>query len=337
MPGAEGRFGREVCLARKAIITGGAGFIGSHLCARLLEDGHEVYALDNLATGDSRNIEPLEGNPRFHFRLHDVTVSFDVGPIDRIYHLAGTAPGPRDPHHGVDIVLDSVVGTQHALRLAKQYEARFVLASSRAVYGVAPTAPQSETDAGAIDPRDPRSAHSDGKRAAEALVVQFARAFSVDARIARIFDTYGPRMAQDDAHPVATLVDQALRGGPLVFPSVDPDEGRSYCHVDDLVDGMVALMEGVPGVDPVNLGHPDPVTFRELAREVAAAAGLIDAGLASAEPPTVSSAPILCPRLDEATTRLGFWPRIDLRAGLAQVVDERLAQREGTAALARTA
>ncbi|HJK99527.1 MAG TPA: NAD-dependent epimerase/dehydratase family protein [Polyangiaceae bacterium LLY-WYZ-14_1] len=320
----------------RTLVTGGAGFIGSHLCARLLELGHEVFALDNLATGDARNLEPFEGHPRFHFRLHDVTVHFDVGPIDRVYHLAGAAPGHRDPHHGVDIVIDAVVGTQHALRLARQYEARLLLASSRAVYGDPTAAPQHEGGCGALPPEDPRAAHADGKRAAETLVTQFAQAFGVDARVARIFDTYGPGMGIDEAHPVATLAEQALRGGPMVLPHLHPDERRSFCHVSDLVHGLIALMEGPPGVEPVNLGHPDPVSFAELAAAIAGAAGVDraalvpPAGLARTETTVVH-----CPALERAVTRLGFAPTVSLGEGLPGVIQDLLARRE--TALARSA
>lgn len=306
-------------------MTGGAGFIGSHLCERLLAEGHWVTALDNLATGDAANVAHLREHPRFDFRLHDVTVGFDTGPVDRVFHLAGAPPGPRDPHHGVDIVLDSVSGTLNALRVADWHGAKFLLASSRAVYGEGRGhAPIPETAAGGVDTASPEAPHAEGKRAAETLVVQYAQANRIDARIARLFDTYGPRMGLDARqHPIAELVAQVHRGSPVWVPG-PAREQRAFCHVDDVVDGLLGLMEATADLAPVNLGHPVGTTLAELAGLVAEVGGQ---ELTAASGVHVREQAPICwvPSIERARRRFGFSPAIGLEAGIRALLADDVA------------
>jgi dTDP-glucose 4,6-dehydratase len=253
----------------RALITGAAGFLGSHLCDRLLQEGWEVEGLDNLLTGREENLAHLQGHPRFHFRRHDVTQPVQVSePVELVLHFASPA-SPRDylqnPIHTMKV--DSL-GTLHTLGVAKRYRARYVLASTSEVYGDPEVHPQPEEYWGHVNPVGPRSVYDEAKRFAEALAMAYHREHGVDVRVLRIFNTYGPRMRSDDGRAVPTFIVQALRGEPLTVYG-DGTQTRSFCYVDDLVEGVyrAAVADGL-GSTVLNLGNPEEVQVRRLAELV---------------------------------------------------------------------
>jgi len=256
----------------RILITGGAGFIGSHLCDYLLDRGHEVIAMDNLSTGSTSNIAHLAGNHRFHFVHHDVTNYIYVeGPLDAVLHLA-SLPSPVDYlNFPIQTLKVGALGTHKALGLAKAKGARFLLASTSEVYGDPLVHPQPEGYWGNVNPVGPRGVYDESKRFAEALAMAYHRHHGVQTRIVRIFNTYGPRMRLDDGRVVPNFVRQALLGEPLTVY----DQGtrtRSFCYVSDLIEGIVRLLMS-DEVYPVNLGNPNEMTILEFARHVLAAVG----------------------------------------------------------------
>jgi UDP-glucuronate decarboxylase len=300
----------------RTLVTGGAGFVGSHLCDRLLADGHEVVVLDNLYTGARENVAHLEGNPRFRLVHHDVTQPYHY-LVDRIYNLACPASPvhyQRDPVH---TMLTSVLGTLHGLRLAQEVGARFFQASTSEVYGDPNVHPQPESYWGHVNPVGPRACYDEGKRAAETLCFDFQRQHRVEVRVARIFNTYGPRMQEGDGRVVSNFIVQALRGESLTLYG-DGKQTRSFCYVDDLVDGFVRLMEHPTESGPVNLGNPVEFTMVELATLIGEVLG---------RPVDVAHKPLpqddprqRRPDIDRAREALGFAPRVPLREGLARTV-----------------
>jgi dTDP-glucose 4,6-dehydratase len=251
----------------RILITGGAGFIGSHLCDYLLEQGHEVIAMDNLSTGSTDNIAHLAGHERFLFIQHDVTNYIYVeGTVDAVLHLA-SLPSPVDYlNFPIQTLKVGALGTHKALGLAKAKGARFLLASTSEVYGDPLVHPQTEDYWGNVNPVGPRGVYDESKRFAEALAMAYHRYHGVPSRIARIFNTYGPRMRLDDGRVVPNFIRQALAGEPLTVY----DRGtrtRSFCYVSDLVEGMVRLLMS-DEVGPVNLGNPDEMTILEFARKI---------------------------------------------------------------------
>ena len=249
------------------LVAGGAGFIGSHLCERLLRRGDEVLCVDNLVTGRRDNVAPLVGQPRFTFVEHDVVQPLPELPrVDRIYHLASPASPPAYQRYAIETLRVNGEGTRHLLELAAQHGARFLFASTSEVYGDPLEHPQRETYRGNVSPVGPRAMYDEAKRYGEALTVSYASARGVDTRIVRIFNTYGPRMAPDDGRVVSNFVVQALRGRPLTVYG-DGSQTRSFQYVDDLVEGMVRLM-GSDFRGPVNIGNPTEYTVLQLARLV---------------------------------------------------------------------
>ncbi len=251
---------------KRILVTGGAGFIGSHLCERLLDSGSEVVCVDNFFTGSKRNIEHLLDHHYFELIRHDITFPLYL-EIDRIYNLACPASPIHYQFDPVQTIKTSVHGCINMLGLAKRTKARILQASTSEVYGNPEVNPQVESYWGNVNPIGPRACYDEGKRAAETLFFDYHRQHGVDIRVARIFNTFGKRMAMNDGRVVSTFVLQALRDEPITIFG-DGSQTRSFCYVDDMVGGLVKLMEKVDFVGPVNLGNPDEISINELAEEV---------------------------------------------------------------------
>ncbi len=247
----------------RILVTGGAGFLGSHLCDRLIADGHDVVALDNLFTGRKINIEHLFGNPRFEFLRHDVTDPFKL-EVDQIYNLACPASPPHYQFNPIKTTKTSVMGAINCLGLAKRVKARVFQASTSEVYGDPSVHPQPESYWGNVNPIGRRSCYDEGKRCAETLFFDYHRENKVDIRVIRIFNTYGPRMHENDGRVVSNFIVQALRGEDLTIYG-DGSQTRSFCYVDDLIEGFVRFMVQTQTVGPMNLGNPGEFTMLELA------------------------------------------------------------------------
>jgi UDP-glucuronate decarboxylase len=300
----------------RVLVTGGAGFIGSHLSDRLLADGHHVVCLDNFFTGRKENIEHLLEHPRFEVMRHDVTepVLLDV---DRIYNLACPASPVHYQYNPVKTVKSNVMGTINMLVLAKRLRVRILQASTSEVYGDPSVHPQPESYWGNVNPIGPRSCYDEGKRVAETLMMDYHRQDRVDIRIARIFNTYGTRMLEADGRVVSNFIVQALRGQELTLYG-SGEQTRSFCYVDDMVDGLVRLM-AVEGLhEPVNLGNPVEFTIRELAEQVARTVGgearIVYRPLPQDDPAQRK------PDITRARERLGWEPKIQLAEGLERTV-----------------
>jgi len=250
----------------KILVTGGAGFLGSHLSEKLLEMGHDVLAADNFYTGNKNNIEHLLDNPRFELMRHDVTFPLYV-EVDGIFNLACPASPVHYQRNPVQTFKTSVHGAINMLGLAKRTGARFLQASTSEVYGDPAISPQSESYWGNVNPIGIRSCYDEGKRAAETLTFDYHRQFNLDIRVARIFNTYGPRMAPDDGRVVSNFIVQALRGEPLTVYG-DGSQTRSFCYVSDLIDGLIKLFFAKDIFEPINIGNPTPISMKELAEEV---------------------------------------------------------------------
>lgn len=250
----------------RILVTGGAGFLGSHLCERLLDQGHDVICLDNLFTGSKNNIRHLLSNPYFEFVRHDVVEPILL-EVDRIYNMACPASPIHYQYNPIKTMKTSVVGAINCLGLAKRTRARILQASTSEVYGDPKVHPQPESYWGHVNPIGIRSCYDEGKRAAETLFFDYHRQNKVDIRIVRIFNTYGPRMHPNDGRVVSNFVVQALRGEPITVYG-DGSQTRSFCYVDDLVEGILRLMEQTATVGPVNVGNPNEFTIRELAEKV---------------------------------------------------------------------
>lgn len=252
---------------KKILVTGGAGFLGSHLCERLLEQGHEVLCVDNLFTGTKRNILHLLSNPRFEFMRHDVTFPLYV-EVDEIYNLACPASPMHYQFDPVQTTKTSVMGAINMLGLAKRTRAKILQASTSEVYGDPEIHPQVESYRGAVNPIGIRACHDEGKRCAETLFFDYQRQHNVNIKVMRIFNTYGPRMHPNDGRVVSNFIIQALKGEDISIYG-DGSQTRSFCYVDDLIDGMIKLMESKDGFfGPVNIGNPNEFTILELAKNV---------------------------------------------------------------------
>ncbi len=250
----------------RILITGGAGFLGSHLCDKLLAQDHEVICLDNLFTGSKANIAHLAGNPRFEFVRHDVIDPFKY-EVDQIYNLACPASPPHYQYNPIKTIKTSVMGAINCLGLAKRLRARVFQASTSEVYGDPAVHPQPESYWGNVNPIGKRSCYDEGKRCAETLFFDYHRENKVDIRVVRIFNTYGPRMHPNDGRVVSNFIVQALRGENITIYG-DGQQTRSFCYVDDLLEGFVRLMAQTETVGPVNLGNPGEFTMLELAEQV---------------------------------------------------------------------
>ncbi len=299
-----------------AVVTGGAGFLGSHLCDYLVERDFRVVCIDNLDTGSLQNVEHLRGD-NFQFVNHDVTEYLDVeGDVDVIYHLAALA-SPIDylrmPLHSLKV---GSYGTHHALGLAKWKRARFLLASTSEVYGDPQVHPQPETYWGNVNPIGPRGVYDEAKRYAEALTMAYHGQQGVDTAIVRIFNTYGPRMRPNDGRAVPTFVRQALEGKPLTVFG-DGTQTRSFCYVDDLIRGVVALAESDEHL-PVNIGNPREFTLNELAETVLSVTGSKSEIVHEALP--VDDPQVRQPDITRAKQVLGWEPEIELEEGLKRML-----------------
>lgn len=303
---------------KRVLVTGGAGFVGSHLCDRLLRDGHEVICLDNLFTGSKENIQHLFTHDQFSFIKHDVQSPF-VCKVDWIFNLACPASPPHYQFDPVATIRTNVLGMANMLELAKDVDARVLQASTSEVYGDPLEHPQTESYWGNVDPISRRGCYDEGKRCAETLCFDYHREHGVDIRIIRIFNTYGPRMAFDDGRVVSNFILQALRGEDLTLYG-DGSYTRSFQYVDDLVEGMVKMMQVQGFTGPVNIGNPNEFTIRQLASLVIELTGS-------------SSKIVQLPAVDHdpkqrqanialARERLQWQPTIELREGLQKTIDD---------------
>ena len=301
----------------RVVVTGGAGFLGSHLVDRLLAGGAEVICVDNLITGSKRNTSHLAGDPRFSFRADDVSGSWSVdGPVDAVLHFASLASPVDYLRHPLETLEVGTLGTRNALRIAQDKGARFLLASTSEVYGDPLVHPQPETYWGNVNPVGPRSVYDESKRAAEAFAMAFSRARGVEVRIARIFNTFGPRMREQDGRAVPQFVTQALAGTPITVYG-DGSQTRSLCYVDDLMEGLMRLL-GSDYPMPVNLGNPHEVTMLELAelvREICSSQSVIEL-----QPLPVDDPKRRCPDVTVARRELDWQAAVSLDDGLRRTV-----------------
>ena len=301
----------------RVLVTGGAGFIGSHLCERLLADGHDVLCLDNFFTGRRENIGRLLDDHRFELLRHDVIEPILL-EVDRIYNLACPASPIHYQYNPVKTVKTNVMGAINMLGLAKRVHARILQASTSEVYGDPQIHPQTESYWGNVNPIGPRSCYDEGKRLAETLMIDYHRQNNVDIRIARIFNTYGPRMLENDGRVVSNFIVQTLKGEELTIYGTG-EQTRSFCYVDDLVDGLVRLMEAEDLHEPVNLGNPNEFTIKELAEEVSR---ICNATLKIKICPLPQDDPRQRqPDITRAHNLLGWKPTVPLRDGLNRTVD----------------
>ena len=302
----------------RILVTGGAGFIGSHLCERLLTEGHDVLCLDNFFTGRRENIFHLLDDRRFELLRHDVIEPILV-EVDQIYNLACPASPIHYQYNPVKTVKTSVMGMINMLGLAKRVRARILQASTSEVYGDPLVHPQTEDYWGNVNPIGLRSCYDEGKRIAETLMMDYHRQNNVDTRIARIFNTYGPRMLENDGRVVSNFIVQALRGEPLTLYGAG-DQTRSFCYVDDLVEGLMRLMNTDDFHQPVNLGNPGEFTIKELADEVLK---ICDSQSSITFMPLPEDDPKQRkPNIARAQELLNWSPRIQLREGLERTVDD---------------
>jgi UDP-glucuronate decarboxylase len=304
---------------RRILVTGGSGFLGSHLCERLLRDGHEVVCLDNFFTGTRANVENLLDNHRFELMRHDVTDPLTM-EVDEIFHLACPASPIHYQRNPVRTIRTAVEGTLNMLDLAREARARILIASTSEVYGDPTEHPQRESYWGNVNPIGPRACYDEGKRCAEALAVSYARQYGVEVRIARIFNTYGPRMHENDGRVVSNFVVQALRNEPITIYG-EGDQTRSFCYATDLIEGFLRLMASPHGADPVNLGNPRETTVRELAeltrRLSHSKSELVKAPLPKDDPTRRK------PDISRAQDLLGGWaPQVPLEKGIAATIDD---------------
>ncbi len=303
----------------RTVITGGAGFVGSHLCERFLAEGHDVLCVDNLLTGSPRNVAHLQDHPHFRFLEHNVSEPIAVpGPVDNILHFASPASPADYLAHPIATLKVGSLGTHNALGLARAKNARFLLASTSEVYGDPDIHPQREDYWGNVNPIGPRGCYDEAKRFAEAITMAYHRAHGVPTRIVRIFNTYGPRMRLNDGRVLPAFMGQVLRGEPLSVYG-QGDQTRSFCYVTDLVDGIYRLLHS-DYVEPVNIGNPHEITVLETAREILA--------MVPGTKSTITFHPLpqddprrRRPDITKAQTLLGWNPTIDRAEGFARTLD----------------
>ena len=314
----------------RTLITGGAGFLGSHLCDRFIAEGHEVVCMDNLITGNPDNIAHLIGHDRFEFVKHDVsTFIYVAGPVDNVLHFAS----PASPIDYLKLPIQTLkvgsLGTHNTLGLAKAKGARYLIASTSEVYGDPQIHPQPETYWGHVNPVGSRGVYDEAKRFAEAMTMAYHRYHGVDTRILRIFNTYGPRMRLDDGRALPAFMGQALRGEPITVFG-DGSQTRSFQYVDDLVEGIWRLLYSGES-DPVNIGNPDEVSIKEFAEEVVALTG--SASTVTYEPLPADDPQVRQPDITRAREILDWEPRVDRAEGLRRTLDyfrERVAEEAAT-------
>ena len=301
----------------RVLISGGAGFIGSHLCDRFIAEGHEVLCLDNLLTGTTDNISHLAGNPRFTFIQHDVTnYIFVAGKVDAILHFASPASPADYLNFPIQTLKVGSLGTHKALGLAKEKKACFLLASTSEVYGDPLAHPQREDYWGNVNPIGPRGVYDEAKRFAEAMTMAYHRYHQVETRIARIFNTYGPRMRLNDGRVVPNFILQALQGEDLTIFG-DGSQTRSFCYIDDLVEGIYRLLFS-PETEPVNLGNPDEFSIVDFAKRVLEIAG--SPSKISHQPLPVDDPRVRRPDITKAQKILNWKPRVRLEEGITKTI-----------------
>ena len=304
------------------LVAGGGGFLGSHLCDRLLKDGHYVIALDNFYTGRIENIAHLKSNVNFELMRQDVTSKIDI-EVDAIFNLACPASPIQYQKHPVQTIKTNVIGAINLLELAERTGARILQASTSEVYGDPEVDPQVEEYWGRVNPIGIRSCYDEGKRTAETLFSDFHRQYGVDVRIARIFNTFGPRMAKDDGRVVTNFIHQAIRGESITVYGTG-NQTRSFCYVDDLIEGLVRLFWATDIHSPVNLGNPDPITMLQLAQEIISLtkskSEIVFQDLPSDDPKDRR------PDISKAKTLLGWEPKVDRVSGLERTISYVLAE-----------
>ena len=300
----------------RILVTGGAGFLGSHLCEKLLGAGHEVVCLDNFFTGARKNVDHLLDDHRFELLRHDVVQPIVV-EVDQIYHLACPASPIHYQRNPVRTIRTAVHGTLNMLDMAREVRAKLLIASTSEVYGDPQQHPQEEGYWGHVNPIGPRACYDEGKRCAEALTASYARQYGIQTRIARIFNTYGPRMHQNDGRVVSNFVVQALRGEPITIYG-DGSQTRSFCYVSDLLEGLVRMMALADDPGPINVGNPREQTIAELARMIIAMTGsrseLVFRELPTDDPVRRK------PDTTKARKLLDWEPRVSVEEGLAATV-----------------
>jgi UDP-glucuronate decarboxylase len=314
----------------RALVLGGAGFLGSHLCERLIREGCHVVALDDFSTGSRSNVAALETSPHFRLDRWDVRLPLEVeGPFDWVFNLASPASPVHYQSDPVKTTLTNVLGTLHALELGVRVGARVLQASTSEVYGDPDVHPQPESYTGRVNPIGIRACYDEGKRCAESIAMDFVRCRGADLRLVRIFNTYGPRMAVDDGRVVSNFIVQALRGEDLTIYG-DGSQTRSFCYVDDLIDGFIAFMRHPGVVGPLNLGNPVEFTMLELAKAVLeltrSKSRVVHVALPEDDPK------VRRPDISRARALLGFTPKVELRQGLLRTIAalERAIGREET-------
>lgn len=301
----------------RLLVTGGAGFLGSHLCEKLLELGHDVISVDNYYTGSNKNIEHLRNNSKFEIIRHDVTFPLYL-EVDGIFNLACPASPVHYQKNPVQTLKTNVHGAINMLGLAKRTKARFFQASTSEIYGDPEISPQVETYWGNVNPIGIRSCYDEGKRTAETLTFDYHRQYGVDVRVARIFNTYGPRMAINDGRVVSNFIVQALNNDPITIYG-DGNQTRSFCYVDDLIDGIIKLFFAEQINEPINLGNPQPINMKLLAEEVIKLVGsrsTIEIRSLPQDDPKQRE-----PDISKARKLLGWNPCVDRRIGLERTIE----------------
>jgi dTDP-glucose 4,6-dehydratase len=299
-------------IGERALVTGGAGFLGSHLCDALLAEGYSVIAVDNLLTGRPENVKHLSNESRFEFRELDICDPFDCGKVDYVFHFASPASPVDYSVHGIATLKVGSLGTFNALEMARKYSAKYLISSTSECYGDPLEHPQKETYWGNVNPIGPRSVYDESKRFSEAVTVAYRRYHKVDTRIVRIFNTYGPRMQLNDGRVVPNFMKQALRGQDLTVYG-DGGQTRSFCYVSDEIDGFIRLAKsGEPG--PINIGNPREFTILECAQVVLAVTG--SKSRIVYEPLPQDDPKQRCPDITKARQLLGWEPTVQLEEGL---------------------
>jgi dTDP-glucose 4,6-dehydratase len=302
---------------QRALVTGGAGFLGSHLCDALLADGYLVIAVDNLLTGNLSNFDHLRNDARFEFRQIDINQPFDSGPVDYVFHFACPASPVDYTVHGIATLQVGSIGTFHALDIARKYGAKYFVSSTSECYGDPQQHPQKETYWGNVNPIGPRSVYDESKRFTEAVTMAYHRYYKLDTRIVRIFNTYGPRMQLNDGRVIPNFMKQALRGEDLTVYG-DGGQTRSFCYVSDEIEGFLRLSKSEEHL-PVNIGNPTEFTILECAKRVLAVTGSSSKIRYEALPP--DDPKLRCPDITKARTLLGWEPKTDLETGLRLSLD----------------
>ncbi len=302
---------------KRILVTGGAGFLGSHLCARLLSDGHEVICLDDFFTGSRSNVIHLLDNPRFELMRGDVNQP-TVMEVDEVFHLACPASPIHYQRNPVRTIRTCVIGTLNMLELCREVNAKLLIASTSEVYGDPTVHPQVESYWGNVNPIGPRACYDEGKRCAEATAISFSRQYRVPLRIPRIFNTYGPQMHISDGRVISNFVVQALQGQPLTIYG-DGQQTRSFCYVSDLIEGFIRLMNSDLDATPVNMGNPDEYTIKEIAERVIS---LTTSSSVLVQKPLPTDDPVRRrPDITKAKKQLGWEPTVTLEEGLKATIE----------------